>query len=69
MEAVERASRNTKGGIGDGLIDGILEAVAKQVAVAETDAFRHGFESAEREGQGRKVWYNVAVADKVCRTR
>lgn len=48
MEAVERASKNTKSGIGDGLIDGILEAVAKQVAVAKTDAFRYGFESAER---------------------
>lgn len=49
MEAVERASRNTKSGIGDGLIDGILEAVAKQVAVAETDAFRYGFESAKKD--------------------
>ena len=48
MEAVERASRDTKSGIGDGLIDGILEAVAKQVAVSETDAFRYGFESAEK---------------------
>lgn len=48
MKVIERADRNTKGGIDDGLINGILEAIAKQVVVAETDAFLYGFESAKK---------------------
>ena len=55
MKTVERASRNTDGCVGDGLIDGILEAVAKRVAVAETDAFRYGFESAENDREEKMV--------------
>ena len=48
MKAIERAGWNTKGGIDDGLINGILGAIAKQVVVAETDAFLYGFESAKK---------------------